>query len=135
MLTEFIQSWSMFQDSYLVALLSAALLGLTGVLVVVRHEIFLAAAVAQASVLGVAVALHLGWENPAIPAVILSILAALAAGGRSQRGGLSREETAAWVFLVAASLSVLLLSSSPTGMKNVQSVLTSTPFSVQFTNV
>lgn len=126
MLTDFLQSWSMFQDSYLAALLCGGLLSVLGVLVVGRDEVFLAAAVAQASVLGVALSLTLGWENPAVLAVVFSVVAALAAGGRGRRGGTSREEITAWTFLIATSLAVLLLSRSPVGMKNVQSVLTST---------
>jgi ABC-type Mn2+/Zn2+ transport system permease subunit len=126
MLTEFLQSWSMFQDSYLAALFCGGLLSVLGVLVVGRDEVFLAAAVAQASVLGVALALTLGWENAAVPAVVFSVVAALATGGRNRRGGTNREEVTAWTFLIASSLAVLLLSHSPIGMKNVQSVLTST---------
>jgi len=125
MLTEFLQSWPMFHESYLVALLGGGLLSLLGVLVVARDEVFLAAAVAQASVLGVALALMLGWENPVVPAVAFSVVAALAAGGRSSRGGTSREEITAWTFLITSSLAVLVLSRSPVGMKNVQSVLSS----------
>lgn len=101
------------------------LLSLLGVLVVARNEVFLAAAVAQASVLGVAVALAFGWENPAIYAVIFSILAALATSRNSRGNGGSRDETTAWTFLITSSLAVLLLSRSPVGMKNVQSILTS----------
>jgi len=93
---------------------------------VCRDEVFLAAAVAQASVLGVAVALTLGWEAPAIPAVTCSVLAAVLAGGRGRRGGGSRDELIAWTFLIAASLAVLVLSHAPVGLKSVQSVLTST---------
>ncbi len=128
MLTEFLQTWPMFQDSYLAALLSGLLLSLLGVLVVGRQEIFLAAAVAQASVLGVALALTLGWSDTTLPAIGLSVLAALLAGGRGRqrRGGVSREEVTAWTFLIASSLTVIVLSRSPVGMKNVQSVLTST---------
>lgn len=135
MLTDFLQSWSMFQDSYLAALLAGGLLSLLGVLVVARDEVFLAAAIAQASVLGVALALTLGWENPSVPAVALSVTAALAAGGRGRRGGTSREEITAWTFLIASSLAVLLLSRSPVGMKNVQSVLTSSLLGANQTEV
>jgi len=126
MLIDFLQSWPMFQESYMTALLSGGLLSLLGVLVVARDEIFLAAAVAQASVLGVALALMFGWQQPAILAVSLSVIAALATSGRLRRNGAGREEITAWTFLAAASLAVLVLSQSPVGMKNVQSVLTST---------
>ena len=126
MLTEFIQSWSMLRDSYLAALLCGGLLSVLGVVVVGRAEVFLAAAIAQASVLGVALALAAGWQNPSVPAVALSIAASLAAGGRNRRGGLQREEMTAWTFLIASSLAVLLLSRLPLGMRSVQSILTST---------
>jgi ABC-type Mn2+/Zn2+ transport system permease subunit len=57
---EFLASWSLFGDAYLVGLASALVLGLLGVWVVARDQIFLGAAVSQASTLGVAVALWLG---------------------------------------------------------------------------
>lgn len=135
MLTDFLDSWSMFQNSYAAALLCGGLLSLLGVLVVGRDEVFLAAAVAQASVLGVALALTLGWENTALPSVVLSIAAALAASGRKHRGGTNREEVSAWTFLVASSVAVILLSHAPVGMKHVQSVLTSTILGANRTEV
>lgn len=135
MLTEFLHSWAMFQDSYLAALLSGALLSILGVLVVGRNEVFLAAAVAQASVLGVALALTFAWSQPTALAIAFSILAALLAGRRERRGGTRREEVTAWFFLLASSLAVLALSRSPVGMKNVQSVLASTVLGATRTDV
>ena len=55
----FISSWSLFAESYLVGVFSAALLALLGAWVVGRRQIFLGAAIAQASGLGVAIALGL----------------------------------------------------------------------------
>ena len=54
MILEFLESWSLFSHTYLSALLIGASLSIMGVVVVARGNIFVAAALAQASVLGVA---------------------------------------------------------------------------------
>ena len=58
-LAEFAASWSLFVESYLVGMISAVLLALLGVWVVGRRQVFLGAAIAQASGCGVAIALAL----------------------------------------------------------------------------
>ncbi len=120
----FLEAWSMFRETYLTALLSGLVLSLMGVVVVARGQVFLAAAVAQAATLGAAVSLVFGVVSPAVGSVGLGLAAAwcTAARGSARRGG---EEATAWVFLVAASLSVLLVAQSALGMKQVQALLAS----------
>lgn len=125
MISAFLNSWPLFQEAYLAALSCGVLLGVLGVWVVARDELFLAAAVAQASVLGLALALTFEWPSSEIPAIGLSVAVAWAAGKRVSRGGLGRDEVTAWAFLLGSSLAVLVLARSPLGMKNVQSVLSS----------
>jgi hypothetical protein len=108
---EFVASWPLFQNTYLVGWLIALLLALVGVLVVARDQIFIGAAVSQASTLGVALALGLGswaatetleWLHAdaflGAMAVAFSILAALL----TARGGAAAQETheaiTGWVF-------------------------------------
>ena len=57
MILEFLESWTLFSQTYISALLIGASLSLMGVVVVARGNIFVAAALAQASVLGVALSL------------------------------------------------------------------------------
>ena len=57
MITEFLSSWPVFGPVYLTAIAGAVLLSVVGVLVVARDQVFLAAAVSQSSLLGVAAAL------------------------------------------------------------------------------
>ncbi len=135
MISEFLESWPLFQESYLVAILCGMLLSLLGVMVVGRNEVFVAAAVAQASVLGVALALTLQWGNPVVLAVSFSVAASLATAGRARRGEGRREEMTAWVFLAASSLAVLVLTRSPIGMNSVQSVLSSSLLGASRTEV
>ena len=60
MITEFLASWDLFGTTYIAGWLIAVLLSMLGVLVVARDQIFIDAAVSQASVLGVAVAIRAG---------------------------------------------------------------------------
>jgi len=54
MISGFLNSWSLFAPSYLAALFAGLLLSFLGVIVVARAQVFIAAAVAQASLLGLA---------------------------------------------------------------------------------
>lgn len=143
MILEFLDSWSLFQYSYLEGWLIALLLSLIGVLVVARDQIFLGAAVSQASTVGIALALsiagmvplhdHAGAAPPsdswlhsdgfqASMAVVFSVIAALITGrgGRVRRE--SHEAITGWVFLVSASLSVLIVARSPHGLEEIHRV-------------
>ncbi|MBL9138822.1 MAG: metal ABC transporter permease [Verrucomicrobiales bacterium] len=124
MISGFLQSWTMFRDAYLTAILSGVLLSIIGVVVVARGQVFLAAAVAQASTLGTALALAYGWTQPALSSIGLGVAAAFVSERRGARRNAS-EERVAWVFLLAASLSVLLVANHAVGMKQVQALLSS----------
>ncbi len=126
MITEFIDSWSLFGSTYLTALAGGVLLSLVGVFVVARDQVFLAAAVSQSSMLGVALSLLLGWASPALMAVGCSVGAALFINHRRERGGATSQETTGWVFLLASALSILLLVKQPFSMKEVQALTAST---------
>lgn len=140
MIAEFLSSWLLFHHAYLSGWLISVLLSLAGVLVVARDQIFLGAAVSQASALGVAIGMLSGswltsdeeswWRSHVFYGVmggVFSILAALLStqsgqGGRHE----SHEAVTGWIFLFSLSAAVLLMSHSPHGLEEVRSLLTST---------
>jgi ABC-type Mn2+/Zn2+ transport system permease subunit len=132
----FLDSWALFHVTYLAGIALAALLALVGVWVVAREQVFLGAAIAQASTLGIAVLLwaaglaSLPWlESRAaadVAAVAASVTTALLTAAPRRPGGASAEARTAWIFLAAASLPVLLLAHSPHGLEEVHRLMFST---------
>jgi ABC-type Mn2+/Zn2+ transport system permease subunit len=138
LISAFLDSWALFQTTYATGWLIAVLLSIVGVWVVARDQIFLGVAVAQASTLGIALALWLGeltaagalgWLHSDAVAAALSVTASVATALLTTRAG-SRTETAeavtGWVFLLAASFPVLLLAGDPHGLEEVHQLLFST---------
>ena len=126
MILEFLESWTLFSQTYISALLIGASLSLMGVVVVARGNIFVAAALAQASVLGVALSLFFEIGQPVLSAVLCSVGASLLVSRKHQEGGVSTsEEITGWIFLAGGSLSVLLLVRMPYGLKEIQSLFSS----------
>ncbi len=136
MLAELIASWSLFQTSYLVGWCAAAALAWVGIWVVARNQIFLGAAVSQASALGIASALGLASlsafathadEMSGGAATALAVLAAVATALFTARGSRPGRETpeavTGWVFLLGASVPVLLVAHSPHGLHEVERTL------------
>ncbi len=138
MIGELQASWSLFGDSYLAGWLIAVLLSVVGVWVVARDQIFLGAAVSQASTLGAALALwlegvaatvgshSLGSDAlTALLAVTASVATALLTSRATAPGRESPEALTGWVYLIGASVPVLMLASSPHGLEEVQRLLIS----------
>lgn len=137
MIAEFLETWTLFQNAYIGGFLIAVLLAVIGVVVVGRDQIFIGAAVSQASMLGIAIGIVVGESLPGldsardmdvvhsffggIAAVFGALVTALPRSGRE-----SRESIAGWVFLLGASASVLLVSNSPHGLAEVNRLLAST---------
>jgi len=132
----FLDSWALFHTTYLAGTVLAALLALVGVWVVAREQVFLGAAIAQASTLGIAALLWLAglaslpWlESRAaadVAAVAASVTTALLTAAPRRPGAASAEARTAWIFLAAASLPVLLLAHSPHGLEEVHRLMFST---------
>lgn len=139
MIAGFVDSWSLFGTTYAVGVLAAVALAQVGLWVVARDQIFLGAAVAQASALGVAVALFaapfagvaaLGRLGSGALPLALAVLASVSTawvvgrprGARSE----SPEALNAFVFLAASSVPVLLLAHSPHGLEEIQRLMFST---------
>jgi zinc transport system permease protein len=138
MIRTFLESWALFYQSYLAGWLISFLLSLIGVLVVARDQIFIGAAVSQASTFGIALAmwataiLHLDlfpWFQPDLffsgMAVVFSVMAAFATGTAGETGKESHEAVTGWVFLISASLSILIVSHSPHGLEEIHRILSS----------
>ncbi|HEY7496621.1 MAG TPA: metal ABC transporter permease, partial [Candidatus Tectomicrobia bacterium] len=135
MIGSFVESWALFQYTYLAGWLIGLLLSLVGVLVVARAQIFLGVAVSQASTLGIAIGLGSGsllgalWLQSdgflSLMAVLFAVLAALLTAHGGMAGGESHEAITGWVFLLSASLSILLVAHSPHGLDEVHRLLSS----------
>lgn len=138
MIEEFLSSWPLFQNTYLVGWSIALLLSLVGVLAVARDQIFIGAAISQASTLGIALAMWIGaWAAPAtLPwfrsdgflsamAVAFSVIAALITTRGGEESRESHEAITGWVFLASASLSILIVSRSPHGLEEIHRLLSS----------
>ncbi len=138
MIENFISSWALFHNTYLAGWLIGLLLSLVGVLVVARDQIFIGAAVSQASTLGIALAMWIGawagadlrlWfrsdEFLSIMAVAFSVIAALITARGGEGTGESHEAITGWVFLGSASLSILIVSRSPHGLEEIHRLLSS----------
>lgn len=138
MIQEFIQSWGLFHNSWLAGWLLAVLLSMTGVLVVAKDQIFLGAAVAEASTLGVALGMWLTSVGPfhgvewmesdlflSLLAGASSVAATLLTSRSGRWGRESTEAVTGWVFLAAASFAILLVSHSPHGTEEIHRLLSS----------
>jgi ABC-type Mn2+/Zn2+ transport system permease subunit len=138
MIQSFLSSWALFYPSYLSGWLICLLLSIIGVLVVARDQIFIGAAVSQASTLGIALTMwaalvfqleRFSWFQSDVffsaTAVIFSVLAASITGRGGETGKESHEAVTGWVFLISASLSILIVSHSPHGLEEIHRLLSS----------
>ena len=135
MIESFVASWALFHHAYMAGWLLAALLGTIGVVVVARDQIFLGAAVAQASTLGIALGMVLApllaSTEAGEHALLLtgsSLFAVLASwiSSRLRQRGDSYEAVTGWIFLASSSLAILAMASSPHGLEEVHRLLAST---------
>ena len=126
MMRDFLASWPLFYPSYVAALLIGCTLALLGVLVVGRRQVFVAAAISQASLFGIAAGVVWGGATASWWGVGAGIAAAVGIGGRRSGHDARAEELTGWVFLLAASGAVLLLADHPGGTRVLQSASAST---------
>lgn len=137
MIQQFFASWHLFQHTYVAGWLISVLLSLLGVLVVARNQIFVGAAISQASTLGIAITLwafgHHYGEHPGdhysfvvpLAAVLFSVLAALITMPSGNGSRETPEAITGWVFLLSASFSILVVSHSPLGLEEIHRLLSS----------
>lgn len=139
MIHDFLASWALFGDGYLAGWLLSLLPPLLRVLVVARDQIFVGAAISQASLLGIAAALRLssliGTSAAAAlgsdaglsaAATLCAVLAALVTAGAPTCRGESHEAITGFVFLASASGAVLLLAHGPHGVEEIDRLVAST---------
>jgi ABC-type Mn2+/Zn2+ transport system permease subunit len=109
-------------------------LAIAGWFLVVRNQVFVGAAIGQASGLGVALGLVFAPPHPDhsdeggyLPTVFAVAGALLAAWicRRPQRGVATPESRTAWVFLIAASLSILVVARSGHGVEEIHRLVDS----------
>jgi ABC-type Mn2+/Zn2+ transport system permease subunit len=134
----FIESWPLFHVTYLTGWLIALVLAAIGVVAVARDQIFIGAAVAQASTLGIAGVMWLaaalapgapewleGDAAKSAAAVLISVAAALATEHSSAGAAESHEARLGWVFLTSAAAAILLVSKSAHGLEEIHRVVAS----------
>ncbi|MEM9752442.1 MAG: metal ABC transporter permease [Planctomycetota bacterium] len=127
---EFLSSWGLFARPYTLTLLAAMGLAMLGVVTAARRQVFMAAAVAQASTFGFAVfALFagaaatqmsgsLGRDVVVIGSAIAAALLTMLGDGRQTQGSrLDGDERTAWVFIAAGAGAILVLAQAPAGME------------------
>lgn len=126
-------TWELFGDAILTGALLAAALPLLGVVLVLRHQLFLTASIGQAATLGIAFAWWLGAgdEHGDGHAATLAaggafaMATAIAAMRALSVGDAVVEARAVSVFLVAGSASMLLSANSAHGTHGIQLLLLS----------
>ena len=135
MIDDFISSWDLFAESYLLGAALAALLPLIGVMIVLRRQLFVSVAISQSSMLGMAFGLWIqtmgfwletnyrldGWEM----VIIFSVLSSLLCIRTPRQSSDQREVATVLIFLMSTTLAYLLLSQSPVGLKEVQERMSS----------
>lgn len=136
MIADFLASWPLFHDTYLAGWLIAVVLALIGVVVVARDQIFLGAAVSQASMCGIAVGMLLSSASGASECSWCRADWALSlwGGGFAVAGALapsairweSHEAVTGWVFIAGASLAIVLMAHSPHGLEDIHRLMSST---------
>ncbi len=135
---EFLESWSLFGKPYALTLLASAVLAIVGVVTAARRQVFMAAAVAQASTFGYALfallagatATQLGGDIGRDAVVIASAVAAalvtmLQPTRDTQGGRLDGDERTAAVFIAAGAGAILVLANAPAGMEQFRRMQTS----------
>ncbi len=141
MIEDFWATWPLFQHAWIAGWCIAAMLALLGVLVVARDQVFVGAAVAQASGLGVSVGLfltgigltvgspgdghdhtHGGFGWPGTMSVIAGVVAAVVTSGAARGRG---DRVTGWVFLASSSVGLLLLTRSPHGLAEIEHLMAS----------
>jgi ABC-type Mn2+/Zn2+ transport system permease subunit len=144
MIDSFLEAWPLFQSAFLSGWAIAAILSLLGIVVVARDQIFVGIAMSQASMLGIAIWMCIGSvvtgtvfaaagseDVSGAWAVAFSIVTALASARAEARGGETHEAITGWVFLTAASGSILLLAHSPHGTEEIHRLVASTLIGAQ----
>ncbi len=129
MIDDFAQAFLLFAPAWGSALLLATLLPFVGVVLLLRQQVFLAAAIGQAASLGYALALWLGLAAAGghghdvsllLAGWVLAVFTAVTALRALTTRGTDMEARAGVVFLLGGSLGMVLLADAPHGLAEVQ---------------
>lgn len=141
--------WALFGDAILVGVLLAAVLPCLGVLLVLRQQVFVAAAIGQAANFGIAVALASGLASAhghghddsehrtfVVGAGLLAAAAtAVVALRRLTARASTLEAHSAWVFLGGSAGAMVLLADQPHGLQELQRLFLSSLLAVDRADV
>jgi zinc transport system permease protein len=141
-ITNFIESWPLFAESYLLGISLALLLPLLGVLVIIRQQVFVAMAISQTSLLGMAFGLVFQHEleqlwllNPWIITMLFPLLASILCLKTDRQSSDRRNIATVMVFILSTTGAYLLLSQTPVGLKEVQERMSSSLISSSMVEV
>lgn len=139
-LSDFWESWELYEHGVLAGVIVGATLGLLGVYVVLRRYVFLSAAIGQTASLGVVVSLylaaHAGGEllgedagspwwvpSPTVGAAVMAMLATLVILSRKERASVFREGLLGALFLIGAAGTILLGAELTHEMHAIEAIL------------
>lgn len=130
-MNDFIDSWSLFAEAYVLGWCLAIFLPLLGILIVIRRQIFIAAAISQSSILGLSCFLSLTYrlDHLHVPELVFMLfaswLASLLCLRSADNSNKDREPITAVVFLLSSALALLLLAHAPLGLEKIQKRMSS----------
>ena len=138
MIDKLLDVWKYFHDAILVAVMLGCLLPLCGVVLLLRQQAFLSAAVGQAATLGIALGLFFGLRVEGAVALLLAVAAGVfttvAAMRSLSTGGPQLESRSAWLFLLGGAGAMLLAAHAkddPHGLEKVHELSLSSLLFVQ----
>lgn len=139
-LSDFWDSWEIYEHGVLAGVIVGATLGLLGVYVVLRRFVFLSAAIGQTASFGVVVSLflatHAGLQlesgemqvpwwvpSPTVGAAVMAMLATLVILSRKERATVFREGLLGALFLIGAAGTILLGAELTHEMHAIEAIL------------
>ena len=136
MIERFIDSWNLFQEIYLLGWALSLFLPMLGILVLLRRQVFVVMAISNSAMLGIALSIsmlssseHLshdgGIDDDWWVTMLSALLASMLCFRQPQRKQRYRDTTAAVVFIMALTLTFLLLAHAPLGLAEIQQRLSS----------
>jgi zinc transport system permease protein len=141
MIANFLESWPLFVDSYLLGWSLSLFLPLLGILIILRKQVFVAMAISQTSVLGMAITLALNvhlFHFYGIPKWLswltilgFSLLGSCLCLKPIKWSAEAREMATVTLFILSTVFTFLVLAHAPLGMKEIQERLTSSLISSQ----
>ncbi|MGH7884870.1 MAG: metal ABC transporter permease [Thermodesulfobacteriota bacterium] len=130
--SEFINSFYLWREAFIVASVSGAICGFLGVYVILRRIVFVSVALTQISSFGVVLAFFIqtlsigalaSLIDPFIFSILITSLAALFFALKKNYFPVSQEAIIGFGFIITSALILILGSSLPQGVDDVESVL------------